>query len=260
METRKSKKHRHPRSESRRAQILRLPMEPVEEVASLIPASSPALLHLRRTRTEMRDKTKHVVAKRYFSDRTFFIADDASLQVLLETSTHPVFAKSMKRVCFSFATVRTSLEAIRDVELKSLGENRFKGKDFRRTHQQVQATQTAFRNTSSDVYYLRAILANFKDAGSVPALVSDGKDFENDEFQTKTMGYAGFDRQLGDSVGGILAVDVTDHRPFRVLNEVMREIDYPITHLELGWEGFGVPRCPSPSAEISHTRTSKLYA
>lgn len=206
-----------------------LPEELVEWIAEFLTSSSPALLQLRSTCRKMRADTERVVAREYFSDRTFFIYDEGSLRVLLKISQHPVFQKSMHRICFSLAQVPT------------YPVRRRQQRKLRRGWRPLLKAQSEFRRRNGDLQFLKDILTNFNDAGNTPALVATGEPFSSSNkingFHENAWGYARFRRELGRSDCMLVESD----RAFNILDDAIRETNHPITSLELGCEDFGIP-------------------
>lgn len=226
--------------------IFALPTELVAWIAEYLESCPIGLLNLRQTCKELCTKTQDVVARRYFTDRAFFISDKWSLHTLYFISEHPVFVKSMKQIEFSLATFQDSYtdherrqRANGWTGSKNRGQ-RTRQREYRKQYDQLIEDENRLRRKESDLQYLRVILSNFQDAGNIPALVATGEKLKTPlSLHMRAWGYKRYCRKLG--YDNCLEMWPEDERPFAILFQAIIEIGYPVTHLELGCEARGVP-------------------
>ncbi|KAK3698640.1 hypothetical protein LTR37_016868 [Vermiconidia calcicola] len=230
--------------------LLTLPCELIEWIAESIPADkSHSLLDFRLTCREISAQTQSVVARRYFSDRSFFISDKRSLHVLYEISEHETFAKSMRRIDFSFAV---PLDSWTDYRERSyfLNENipplvqprgrteRARHREYRRNQEELRKELGAFVRRESDLVYLIHILFNFKDVGNIPSISATGETFGDRGSSNPPWGY----QRLYQLSGYKRCVEVTtlcDYQ-FTLLHTAILETGFPVRDLVLGHSDFGV--------------------
>ncbi|KAK3714794.1 hypothetical protein LTR37_007529 [Vermiconidia calcicola] len=230
--------------------LLTLPYELIEWIAEYIPADkSHSLLDFRLTCREVCAQTLSVVARRYFSDRSFFISDKRSLHVLYEISEHETFAKSMRRIDFSFAIPRDSWTDYKersyflDYNIPPLGQprgrtERARNREYRRNQEELRKEFGAFVRRESGLVYLIHILFNFKDVGNIPSISATGEDFGDQGSSNPPWEY----QRLYQLLGYKRCVEVTtfcDYQ-FTLLHTAILETSFPVRDLELGHHDLGV--------------------
>ncbi|KAF2480729.1 hypothetical protein BDY17DRAFT_326608 [Neohortaea acidophila] len=232
-----------------------LPAELLECIAEWIPPDLPALLDLRITCSKICRSTHKVFVSRYFTDRTFMLADPASMETLLCISQRSDLRRSMHTLRFSFATMREAEDwvagalyhldetALNPVDATQLKELHWNGG----MHKRLVKAEARFRRSADDVRVLHKVLTNFHRSGHIPTIVAGGRDFCTDDYQRRASGYMHRLRRFAKPVqhyeAALIGVDHHDPTRFHMLYQAIRETEYPVQQLQLGSEVFGLPLC-----------------